>query len=62
MTRAEAKSEVRNIWDFKEVGDMIAVRDTELIQTAERVMASQSVFQDQEPVSNDRTPYATPNT
>lgn len=62
MTRAEAKAEVQNLWDFKEVGDMIAVRDGELIQTAERVKASQSVSQNQEPVRNDRTPYATPNT
>lgn len=62
MTRAEAKAEVQNLWDFKEVGDMIAVRDGELIQTAERVKASQSVSRNQEPVRNDRTPYATPNT
>lgn len=62
MTRAEAKAEVQNLWGFKEIGDMIAVRDAELIQTAERVKASPSVFQDQEPVSNDRTSYATPNT
>lgn len=62
MTRAEAKAEVQNIWDFKEVGDLIAVRDAELIKTAERVKASQSVSRNQEPAWKDRSPYATPNT
>lgn len=44
-TRAEAKAEVQKLWGFKEVGDLIAVRDVELIQTAARIEADPSAFQ-----------------
>ena len=39
MTRAEAKAEVQKLWDFKEVGGLIAVRDVELIRVAARIEA-----------------------
>ena len=44
MTRAEAKAEVQKLWDFKEVGGLIAVRDVELIRVAARREADPSAF------------------
>lgn len=44
MTRAEAKAEVQKLWNFKEIGGLIAVRDVELIRVAARTEADPSAF------------------